>query len=123
MRAQEVYGLTVNDILLVVLLLLISAFPLFYFYQDNNAEKRLVVTHLEKKEYYSLSKDSDFTVNNVNFRIENKTVRVISANCPEQVCVNTGAISKSGSSIICAYNRVLAEITGEGAPAVDAVAY
>ncbi len=45
--------------------------------------------------------------------IENGAVRVAEADCPDQVCVHTGAISGPGETIVCLPNRLLIEITGE----------
>ncbi len=121
MRPKDFYGIMLNDILLAVLLLLISFLPLLYGF--SGAGKKVVITFNDKKETYSLDKDTEFTVNNVRFKIEKGTIRAVSSSCTEQVCVHTGAISKSGSCIICAYNRVLAEIVEEGQTNVNAVAY
>ena len=35
------------------------------------------------------------------------------ADCPDQICVKTGSISRSGQSIVCAPNRVVVTVTGE----------
>lgn len=51
--------------------------------------------------------------------IENGTVRMLKATCPDQVCVHTGAISKPGQTIVCLPNRVVIEITGSKESAID----
>jgi hypothetical protein len=40
-----------------------------------------------------------------------------SASCKNQVCVDHGAISLKGDSIVCLPNRVVVEIKGEGGEA------
>ena len=42
--------------------------------------------------------------------IKNGKVRVSSADCKNQICVNHKPISKRGESIICLPNKVLAEV-------------
>ena len=42
--------------------------------------------------------------------IKDGTVYVESASCKNQVCVNTGKISKKGESIVCLPNKVIVEI-------------
>lgn len=42
--------------------------------------------------------------------IKNGEVFVNSASCKNQICVNTGKISKKGESIVCLPNKVIVEI-------------
>lgn len=46
--------------------------------------------------------------------VENDTVRVSATDCPNGVCLATGAISVPGQSIVCAPARVLITIQGDG---------
>ena len=43
---------------------------------------------------------------------------VIHATCPDGVCVRTGAILRTGQSIVCLPNRVVVTVIG-GTPALD----
>lgn len=52
--------------------------------------------------------------------IENNTVRITEADCPDGLCVGQGAISRAGQSIVCLPARVAVIIEGDG---VDAVVY
>lgn len=45
--------------------------------------------------------------------IENGTVYMTEADCPDKICVNTGKISKIGETIVCLPHRVVVEIQGE----------
>ena len=47
---------------------------------------------------------------NKTVEIKNGKVRVSSADCKNQICVNHKPISKKGESIICLPNKVLAEV-------------
>ena len=61
------------------------------------------------------------TVTNV-LRIQDSSVRMAEANCPDLLCVHRGAIRYAGDSIVCLPNRVVVVITGEDALDLDAVA-
>lgn len=57
-----------------------------------------------------LSRDIEFTINcesgfNI-VKIENGTVRVSQADCPDKVCVETGAVSGGSVPIVCLPHRV-----------------
>jgi len=49
-------------------------------------------------------------------------VSVTSANCPDQLCVHTGSVSRSGTAIVCVPNAVTVRIGGERRDGLDAVA-
>ena len=53
--------------------------------------------------------------------IQNGTVKMTEANCPDLVCVKSNAISKVGQTIVCLPNRVVVEIKGKGKSEVDDV--
>ena len=49
--------------------------------------------------------------------IESGAARVAEANCPDQICVNHGAIRYEGESIVCLPHRLVVSI--EGGPGND----
>lgn len=68
-----------------------------------------------------LDRDAVFTIDGAYenvFEIRDGKARVIRTTCPNHQCERMGAISRSGSSIICAPNRTSASI--EGGDGVDA---
>jgi hypothetical protein len=48
----------------------------------------------------------------VEVRIEDGTVRVIEAGCPDHVCVRTGAVASAGALVACVPNGVTVRIEG-----------
>ena len=46
---------------------------------------------------------------------------VISADCPDKVCVRTGEISRAGEGAVCLPHKLVLRITGGKGSAVDAV--
>lgn len=61
---------------------------------------------------YSLWEEQEIAVGDTNICIiQNGEVRMISADCPDQICVHSNSISQKGETIICMPNRVVLEIT------------
>jgi hypothetical protein len=44
--------------------------------------------------------------------IENGAASMEEADCPDELCVRQGTISKSGQTIVCLPHRLVAEVTG-----------
>lgn len=75
---------------------------------------------------YSLDEDREISIGDTNIcRIQEGKVRMIQADCPDQICVRTAEISVDGSTIVCLPNRVVLEIisekAGDGNNEVDSV--
>ena len=49
---------------------------------------------------------------NVALDSEQKAIRVEESDCPTQDCVHTGAISRSGQSIVCLPARIIVQLEG-----------
>ncbi len=45
-----------------------------------------------------------------------RTIRVLESNCPDKICVNTGAVSRDGQSIACLPNHVIIKIGNDKGP-------
>lgn len=73
---------------------------------------------------FSLSESGDLRIDGpsggLTVRTENGSVRVVSAACPDLVCVRTGAVSTSGSVIACVPNGVVVRIGGGDVDGLDA---
>lgn len=76
---------------------------------------------------YALDEDQEIDIGSGNhIAIEDGTVRMADADCPDRICVRQGRISAEGALITCMPNRVTVQVQGsagedEGAP--DAIAY
>ena len=70
-----------------------------------------------KSEVYSLQEDSEFEIKSNGYtlkvEIKNGSARVISCDCPDNTCVNTGSISNAGQVIACVPARVTLTLEGE----------
>ena len=58
-----------------------------------------------------LSYDANVTLETNTVVIKDGIVYMSDATCKNQVCVNSGKISKKGESIVCLPNRVIVEIS------------
>ncbi len=85
--------------------------------QDNEVVATLP---LDEDATYAVQGEDGGTTNLVV--IEDGTVHMEEADCPDQLCVKQGKISYAGDSLICLPNRVVVEISGEDEQALDAVA-
>lgn len=114
-----------NDWLLLIVILLTAALIFFirYFVGDEHPGYVTVRVGGEITETYDLSEDQTVKINggtNV-MKIEDKTVNMIDANCPDKLCVHQKPISKNNESIICLPNNVVVQIVSQDESELDAV--
>ena len=62
----------------------------------------------------SLTEDTEFIINRDGMTntitVENNTIRISHANCPNSLCVRQGAISKKNQVVVCIPNKLMIEI-------------
>ena len=84
-----------------------------YGTQKENA-KVVVRVDGEERVSYQLSDTVTETIQGVGgkntLEIKDGKARLIEADCPDQICVNSGSIQYVGQSIICLPHRVVVEI-------------
>ena len=92
--------------LLAVALVLFVSFLLL----KKSGEKVLV--KVDGKTVYSgyLSSDNELKLKHNTVVIKDGRAFMKCADCKNQICVNTGKISKSGETVVCLPNRVIVEI-------------
>lgn len=102
------------DLLLIVILALIPAAMLAYNIVSASSfhEPRLVI--MRDGEVYGtfpLSEDRTVEIGDTNIcEISGGEVRMVNADCPDQVCVHTRAINKFGGTIVCLPNKIVLTI-------------
>lgn len=67
-----------------------------------------------------LAQDCELELSHATVRISNESISIVQADCPDQVCVKTGQISRSGQSIVCVPNHIVITISGDSP--IDAIA-
>lgn len=116
------------DIILIITIVLFSFLPLavFSYYQSGNvganaqyvavlsvdAEevKRVTLTGHTGTDIFEIHSDDG---GQEVVEVTDGKIRVKSDNCPDQICVRTGYISKPGQTIVCLPHKFLIEIQTE----------
>ena len=107
---------------------LIAAVPLVR--SSDGAPRVRIIAQGELAGIYPLDIDNEIEIERDGHRnvvvIKDNTVHMDYSDCKNQVCVNTGKISKPGETIVCLPNYVIVEIVsseegGEDDEAIDAV--
>ena len=112
-----------NDWLLAAgitgLALMILAFQIL----TGKTEHAQVIVSIDGNPYgtYDLNTDQTVNINKSNqIRIQDRTVRMTEADCPDQICVEHGPLRPGGTPIVCLPNRLSIQWIERDA-AVDAV--
>lgn len=114
---------TKKDFILIVVILIVGV--LGFIIINNADEGKTVIIKSDGKiiETISLTEDGYKTeVNGVVIYIEDGKAFVKESSCKDKVCVNSGELSKSGESAVCAPNGVSVEISGKSESSPDAIA-
>ena len=95
-------------------------------WEGFDIDRTIVIDDYETDVYgiYDLKEDQEISIGDTNLcRIMDGKVRMVSAECPDQICVKTAEISRDGSTIVCLPNRVVLEVVSEvsGEADVDAI--
>lgn len=110
-----------DKILILVVILLTLASLGFIKKQSLSNDSRFVSIQVDGKEVKKIifdeeivgktfPIDSEYGYNLIEFG--NEKVRVIEADCPDQIDVKQGYISKIGETIVCLPNKMIVEIKG-----------
>ena len=107
----------VADIVLIATLLVI-ALSVFLITELFSKDGELVRVSIDGEVVaeYSLSADAEYSLNGGSniLVIEKGEAYIKWANCPRQICVRDGKISKIGQRITCLENRIVVEVIGDG---------
>ena len=111
---------------LTVVLFVLAALVSAYFLLFRDAGFSCVITYGRASETFSLAEDRTIPIlsngHALTVVIENGTVSVAESDCPDQVCVNSGSVSRAGQAIVCVPANVTVKISGADAHGADAVA-
>ena len=115
------------DIILAIILLVLGI-SASVFSVMNVSDGQTVVIYADGQEFgrYDLAQDQRIEVKQQGHSneiiIKDGSVSMIFSDCKNQVCVNTGKVSKTSQSIVCLPNKVMVEIESGGEPEYDAIA-
>lgn len=118
--------LRVGDIVAMTLVLLLAALLLVFLLTADRGALAEIEVEGEVVATLSLSENATKTVVSrgitLEIAVENGEISVRSANCDDQVCLHTAAISKRGASIVCAPAAVVIRIVEGGENDADFIA-
>ena len=114
-----------RDVFLLILLLAAGGLLWFFLRPQTTDKESIVRITVDGTVYgeYPLDKNAEISIGDTNVCvIEEGSVYMKSADCPDQICVKTKAIPTSASSIVCLPNKVVVEIVApDGTKASDDV--
>lgn len=114
-----------NDWLLLIVILITAVLIFFirYFVGDEHPGYVTVRVDGEVTDTYDLSADQVVELNGGSntMKIEDESVDMIDADCPDKLCVHQKAISKNNENIICLPNKVVVQIVSQDESVLDAV--
>lgn len=102
-----------NDFLLLAAILIIALAAGSLMLTQNMETGMTAVVTVDGKELgrYSLLQEKEIAIGDTNVLIiKDGAADMISAKCPDQVCVKHTPVSKNGETIICLPNRVVVTI-------------
>jgi len=122
------------DIMIIVLIVAISIASLGILKMNSNKqyEEKHAEIYVDGELIKTISFDDTtnaepFTVKTelgVNvIKIQNGKVQIIDANCPDELCIKDGPISKPGEMLVCLPHKVVVEIKGYSKNEVDELSY
>lgn len=109
-----------------VFLILLVCCAWFYFFGGDKGAVAQVTVNGQLYGTYSLDKDQKVkivvgeTVTNI-LQIQNGKADMISADCPDKLCVHQKAISRQKETIVCLPNKVVVEVIGGKEAEVDSI--
>ncbi len=108
-----------NDLILISLILVISILAFLVFTISlKKGEKAVITVNGEKIAVLDLREDTTQKIDTKygfnEVRIENGEVSVVSADCPDKICVESRHISKVGETIVCLPHKLVVEISEVG---------
>lgn len=111
-----------SDIILLVTLLILSFIPegIFWAYSKDDAQAKVVaVVTVDGKEYKTIPLTGHvgtdtFTIHTGagynEIRVHDESIGIVEADCPDQVCVHEGFLSRPGETSVCLPHKVMIEV-------------
>ena len=101
------------DIYVLAILLIIAAAG---FLLRPQSKSNMIKITLNKNQTIHINKEN-------TLKIENHKIRMISATCPDHLCIKQGTINKKGQSIICLPHKLIVEVVSGDEKQQDDQAY
>jgi len=114
---KSLFTFRITDLLAIglVAVLAVSVFLLFFFENQSEASTVEVYQNGKLVESVPLTQNTELTITGKytnTILIQDGKVSVSDSDCPGHDCMNSGAISSAGKSLVCLPNGVEVRITG-----------
>lgn len=126
MSKRNPFKLCRNDIILAAAWAAAAIFLFaFLIIVKGKSDGNEVVVRIDGNEYarYSLNTNQVIEIDNEHGKntvvIENGTVRMEYADCPDGYCISKGAVSMNGDTIVCLPHRLVVEVVKSETSADD----
>ncbi len=112
----------------IIIAVVVSAILILLFFTSfQSLENPQYNIYVENQLYQtgSLAEDTEIVIKTENgtaiFHVENGSIHMHEATCPDGLCIEQGEISTTSSKIICLPLKIVCEITGGAESGIDAV--
>lgn len=119
-----------NTILFLIILFLIIClgFLIQKYYLGKSGTSAIIEQDGETVAELDLNKDTELFLNDGNggsntITVHNGQISVTEANCPDLVCVRTGAISETGEVIACLPHKLIITISSDQTNSLDGLTW
>lgn len=118
---------TILFFLLLVILIMIG-FLIQKFFFGKSGTRAIIEQNGETIAELDLSKNTELVLNDGNggsntITVNNGQISVTDANCPDLVCVRTGAISQTGEVIACLPHKLIITISSVQTDSLDGLTW
>ena len=108
-----------RDLILILVCVAVAAAAYIFMNYVIKKNGNYAVIKVDGKVINTLELDKDTTLNVTGYQggtnivtIKGGRVKMTEADCPDELCVKTGWVSRTGETIVCLPHRVVVEITG-----------
>ena len=114
---------------LIILFLIIGiGFLIQRYYFGKSGISAIIEQDGETVAELNLNKNTKFVLNDGNggsntITVQNGHISVTEANCPDLVCVRTGAISQTGEVIACLPHKLIITISSDQTDSLDSLTW
>jgi len=108
-KKKKLYKSSKADFAIALVIILLSLIPVISA-STNKAHEALVYKNNQLLQTIPLDKNAIINEGPLTVEVDNGAIRVKDADCPNQICVHEGWISKPGQSIVCLPNKIIVEI-------------
>lgn len=114
--------------LIILFLIICIGFLIQKYYFGKSGTRAIIEQDGETVAELDLNKDTELFLNDENggsntITVHNGQISVTKANCPDLVCVRTGAISETGEVIACLPHKLIITISSDQTNSLDGLTW